>query len=277
MAEGQKKRFLWSVSDQDGVRLYLLGSIHMAKARLYPLDPAIEEAFDRSTSLLVEVDTSNVDIKDLAEKSINFGMYKTPEETVWDHLDPETTALLKGCLAKSTLNEFLVSRMRPWFLAMTLGMEKLQSLGYDEALGLDLYFIQKAKDKGKPVFELETVNEQFDSLIGFDEIDSVLFLKTTLLEYDQVGEQIDNIFATWQAGDEKGFEELFFEIYRKNPELGPVLKKLIDDRNVKMLERVKDRMAPGQVPFMVVGASHLVGPKGIAEAFRVAGYEVKQL
>jgi uncharacterized protein YbaP (TraB family) len=55
------------------------------------------------------------------------------------------------------------------------------------------------------------------------------------------------------------------------------MTKLVDDRNVKMMERLKPFMIQGQVPFLTVGTAHLLGPKGLLEAFRAAGYEVSQL
>ncbi|MDR0620753.1 MAG: TraB/GumN family protein [Deltaproteobacteria bacterium] len=270
------KHFLWSVSDSNGPRLYIMGSIHMAREDLYPLAPVIEEAFGRATDLVVEVDTSSVDMVELAQKTFTSGIYKDGS-TIWDHLDPETSELLKKCLKQTSLNSNAASIMRPWLLAMTMELEKLQSLGYDDKLGLDLHFIQKAKAKGLPVRELESAGEQIDAFIAFDEIDSVLLLRTTLLEFDQIRQQIEEIFGAWSSGDTAKFEEIIFDIYRKNPEVAPVLNKLIFDRTVKMFDRLKPIMVTGRLPFILVGASHLVGPQGLLADFEKAGYVVEQL
>jgi uncharacterized protein YbaP (TraB family) len=270
------KHFLWSVSDQSGLRMYLMGSIHMAQEKLYPLDPIIEETFNQATELIIEVDTTQINASQLAVKTLSKGLYPG-EETIWKHLDPDTTNLLKACLTKSSISEMMASKMRPWLLAMTLGVERLKNLGYDENFGLEIHFIQEAKAKGVVVYDLETPEEQIDALMAFDEINSVMFLKTTLLEFDQVGEQIEAIFTAWKKGDEKGFEDIYFEIFQKNPELTPVMDKLIDERNLKMKERLNLYLKPGQVPFVLVGAAHLVGPNGLLAAFKADGYEVKQL
>lgn len=51
--------FLWKVSS-DVNTVYILGSVHIARADLYPLDEVIEDAYDRSKNLVVEIDDSKM-------------------------------------------------------------------------------------------------------------------------------------------------------------------------------------------------------------------------
>jgi uncharacterized protein YbaP (TraB family) len=270
------KHFLWSVSDESGLKMYLLGSVHMAQQKIYPLDPAIENAFNQSTDLIVEIDTAKIEFGDLLQKVFNLGMY-SGNDSIWQHLDPETTKLLKACLAKLSLPEDFATSLRPWFLAMTLGTLGLKSLGYDENLGLDQHFVDQANEKGLPVHELESVSEQTDVFIALDEVASIYLLKSTLLEFEQLESQMESIFVAWQNGDVKGFEVLYFDTVKQHPELKPIFVKLIDERNIKMAERIKPHIQPGRVPFIVVGSAHLVGEKGLLAAFKAEGYTVEQL
>ncbi len=50
----QPTSFLWKVSS-DVNTVYILGSVHIARAGLYPLDEVIEDAYDRSENLVVEI------------------------------------------------------------------------------------------------------------------------------------------------------------------------------------------------------------------------------
>ncbi|MDR2367222.1 MAG: TraB/GumN family protein [Deltaproteobacteria bacterium] len=275
LAQGGKS-FVWSVSDDTGPRLYLMGSIHMAREDLYPLSPVYGEAFGRATSLVVEVDTSKLGLAKLAGKTLSMGLYPG-DETVWDHLDAQTAALLRECLKKTGLDEALVAKMRPWLVAMVLGVAGLQLEGYQEDLGLDLHFIAEAKSRGLPVYELEEADEQIDVLTAFDEVDSILFLKNTLLEFGQIGTQIEGIFNAWKKGDAKGLADLFFQVYKENPEIAPVMVKLIDERNAKMFKRLQPLMPQGKLPFVIIGASHLLGENGLLETFKAAGFRVEQL
>ncbi|MDR2300815.1 MAG: TraB/GumN family protein [Deltaproteobacteria bacterium] len=276
-AEGREdKAFLWSVSDSSGPRLYLLGSVHLAQENMYPLKPIIEETFNKSDALLVEVDVGKVDLKTLNADLFKVATYPGTE-SIWDHLDAETAQMLRERLKELKLNEVMFFKLRPWLVALTLGLLQLNSLGYQDQLGLDVHFINQAASKGLGVFELENANEQFNALISFNESEGILFLKSTLLEFNEIGTETAAIFKCWKEGDSAGFEELFFKSLREYPELAPVFRVLIDERNKTMFSRIKPHMEKFKSPFVVVGASHLVGENGLIAAFKAAGYEVTQL
>ncbi len=89
----QKKHFLWKATGGKGV-VYLLGTIHVAKSDLYPLDPIIEETFKKSAVLVVEVDVT----KSEASKSLTQDLLRTAiyseDESVANHLSEKTRARL---------------------------------------------------------------------------------------------------------------------------------------------------------------------------------------
>jgi len=51
------KHFLWKVTGPKAV-VYLLGTIHAAKADLYPLPAIIEDSFEKADKLIEEIDIS---------------------------------------------------------------------------------------------------------------------------------------------------------------------------------------------------------------------------
>ena len=66
------KGFLWKV-ESAGATIYLMGSLHFATADFYPLRPVIEEAFDESDTLVVEVDVANVNPLQLQSMILQWG------------------------------------------------------------------------------------------------------------------------------------------------------------------------------------------------------------
>src|SRR5690606_39216346 len=56
---------MWTASRDGESSVHLPGSIHVGDASLFPLDPAIEDAFDRSAVLAVEVDLEGIDVGQL--------------------------------------------------------------------------------------------------------------------------------------------------------------------------------------------------------------------
>ncbi len=45
--------FLWEVSSESNT-VYILGSIHLARKDIYPLDPVIEDSFAKADYLVIE-------------------------------------------------------------------------------------------------------------------------------------------------------------------------------------------------------------------------------
>ena len=65
-----KKAMFWKVSSADNVA-WLLGSIHLGSKSMYPLPKEIEDAFERSTALLVEIDINHVDLAEDADAGLS--------------------------------------------------------------------------------------------------------------------------------------------------------------------------------------------------------------
>jgi hypothetical protein len=54
-------------------------------------------------------------------------------------------------------------------------------------------------------------------------------------------------------------------------------KKLLDDRNVAMATQLDEYLKGKEPIFVVVGAAHIIGDKGIAKMLRDKGYKVDQV
>jgi len=62
-----------------------------------------------------------------------------------------------------------------------------------------------------------------------------------------------------------------------DPSLAPVVQKLFDERNVKMLAKIEGYLNSNGSYFVIVGAGHLVGKRGLVELLKSKGYAVEQL
>ena len=63
----------------------------------------------------------------------------------------------------------------------------------------------------------------------------------------------------------------------KKPELAPLQKKMLDDRNDGMVKKCEEYLKTKDVYFVVAGAAHMIGDKGICELLRKKGYKVEQV
>jgi len=266
--------FAWKVT-KDGKTAYLMGSIHMATEAMYPLPPEIEAAFAESKALAVEADIEKVDQVALQTAVMQKGLYQGGD-SLSKKLPKETLDALNAHLKKDGQNAAALDMMKPWLVGLTISMLEFKKLGFKEELGIDKHFLDAARDK-KKILELESAQFQIDLLSGFSDDQQEKFLKYSLAEVGRMKEQITEMVATWSKGDVETFHKVSLKGNEKFPGIEEVMKKLIDDRNVKMAEKVEGYLASGETTFVVAGALHMSGEKGIVNLLKAKGYTVEQI
>ncbi len=269
------KDFLWKIALK-GNALYLLGSTHVANETLYPLSGTIERAFESSDCLVVEADIgSGGSIEGLLKMVGTEGML--PEnQSLADLVSTDLYRRLDSEMKSLGLSAAMVSTMRPWLAALTVTQFRMLRLGYRPDLGVDLYFLKKAKGQ-KPILELESVDFQVKMLSSFTMPLQVMFLEDSLEDVSAVKENTSALFAFWKSGDAAGMEKLLFHNIARKPELKQLYVKMLDERNVTMAKKLEEYLRQGKRCFVVVGVGHLLGDNGLLKIMKRKGYVVSQL
>ena len=270
-----KKSFIWEVRSPKGM-CYVLGSIHLLKKEFYPLPDAMEKAFDKSEAIVVEADISDQEaMGKVAMLTLQKGMYQG-DETLEKNLSEKTYLLLEKVMKKNNMTLDSFQKFRPWLLAMTVTSMSLMKQGFDPNLGIDKYFLDRAKDK-KEIKELEGMDFQVDLLSGFSKEEAEKFLFYTLQEVDPGSEDLDEMITCWQTGDAEAMARLVTRTSEKYPELKGIYHQLIEGRNLGMADKVEAYLETGKIHLVICGAAHLVGEKGIIKILEKKGYKAKQL
>jgi len=268
-----QKSFLWRVRSKTNT-VYVLGSLHLSKKEIYPLNQKIENAFDQSDILVVEAnvnDIKKVDIQKLAENA-----FYPANDTLEKHLSAETYEWVKKETSGLGIPVELIHKQKPWFLSMTLVALESLKLGFDPNYGIDKYFLKKAAGK-KKILELESLDYQIELLSNFSDKDQELFLLYTLKDLSIMEKELDRLTQAWATGDTKGMESILTRSVSEDKRLFSIFEKLIYERNRKMVSRIEDFLGTKETYFVIVGAGHLVGNQGIIEILKVKGYLVEQL
>ena len=93
----EAKSLLYKVSSPSST-VYILGSIHLAKPELYPLDRAISHAYENSDVLVVEVDPSSQEsMMSMQNTMIRSGIY-SGGKSLKSELSAKTYISLKSAL-----------------------------------------------------------------------------------------------------------------------------------------------------------------------------------
>lgn len=266
------RSFLWKIKSNTAT-VYLLGSIHFLKAEAYPLNPAIEDAYDLSDVLVVEANVNNLAALNLSA-FMDRALYPG-EDRLQEHVSAHTYGLVKKESAALGLPLEMMEKQKPWFLALSLQAMELIRSGYDPRYGVDAYFLSKVSGK-KKILELESLEEQIGLLSGFSDREQELFLEYTLENLRSAGAQADAMVRAWASGDAPAMESILNQGFTESAALSPVYEKLIDRRNAKMAARIEGYLASRETYFVIVGAAHLVGKGGIIERIVSRGYPAEQ-
>ncbi|HEX3027742.1 MAG TPA: TraB/GumN family protein [Clostridia bacterium] len=259
--------------------VYILGSIHIADASIYPLNQCIEDAYSKADYLAVEanIKPSNEELLYLQQMAVY-----TNGDTIDKHISAETYKAFSEVMKKYGLTKQQYDMFKPWYaglLAQNLGV----STGTEVTgnLGPDMYFLSKGDKK---VLELEGIKFQVDMLNGFSTDLQEGFLAGSLeaTETENSGtagaEEIKKMLAAWKNGDLNEIQGV--ENSEDEPEsIKEFNDKFWNERNLNMAEKVKGfaNDKSGKTYFVVFGAGHLTGDTGVIKTLESQGYKVEQI
>ncbi|MEW6417714.1 MAG: TraB/GumN family protein [Nitrospirota bacterium] len=267
-----QKNFLWKVQSKT-CTVYVLGSIHFFKKDMYPLNKKIEDAFKKSNILVVEAninDVSQIDVQKLIESA-----FYPENEGLEKHVSRETYEIIKKGFGELGLPLEFINKQKPWFLALTLTSMELVKLGFDPNYGIEVHFLSKASEK--KILELESLDYQINIFSRFSDKDQELFLLYTLKDLNTLSLELDKLIQAWTSGDTKTMESIISKSITEDKRMSSFYEKLIYERNRNMVSRIEEFLKTKETYFIIVGAGHLVGNKGIIEILKRKGYQIEQL
>lgn len=248
---------MWMVRDAD-TTIYLFGTVHVLRPGLNWLKGDVKAAFDGADELVLEVQEPS---DPTAMQSIVNTLAANPQgTTLRSLLTPPVLTKYEATLGTLGIPAVALDQYEPWFASVTLTTVPLLMKGYDLNSGAEKVLTTAAKAQGKPLGQLETIEQQlgiFDSLATKEQIE---FLEVTLDGVPEVTTQIDALVDAWGKGDLATLDKLMNEGMTSYPGL---YDALLTNRNANWATWIKARMdEPGTV-FMAVGAAHLVGKDSV--------------
>jgi hypothetical protein len=269
----EDRAFFWR-ADSASATVYLLGSIHYADPSFYPLRANIERAFDEANHLVLEIDIDAAAAKQYQELLRRKGMY-SGDETLRDNVSEKTWQQLQQLLPRLGMTTQLIEKQKPGVLVLTLSTVQVMKMGYLPEMGIDQHFLNKARSH-KDIISLETIEQQLDVFLNVQDGD--LLLQETLYSLDDADCMMTDMVRFWKRGDEQGMQRLLFDdALREYPEFTNIYDSLIYKRNELMVDKIEQFLNGKGSYFVVVGAGHLVGDKGIVNSLKRSGYDVDRL
>ncbi|MCF8067719.1 MAG: TraB/GumN family protein [Desulfobacterales bacterium] len=271
-AAAADKHILWKV-DSEVNTVYILGSIHLMKPENYPLSAVIEDAFNKSDTLVLEVHMDSFNSPEVQRMMLGSSFY--PEGmSLHKNLKEETYDLAKAEASEMGLNIDNFDRFKPWAFAVSLLTLKLQQMGFDQQYGIDNHFFRKAKEAGKDVIGLETAEFQVSLFADMSDEEQDRMLHQMLNDMNVLEEDMAEIVNFWEVGDAENLGTVLLESFEAFPKL---LDKMIIARNNKWFGQIENYLSQDKTFIVVVGAGHLLGPEGVINLLEQKGYKISQL
>ncbi|HEX5220914.1 MAG TPA: TraB/GumN family protein [Verrucomicrobiae bacterium] len=265
------KHCLWEVKGKSKT-VFLLGSLHLMKKNMYPLDAPIENAYKNADIVVFETDMAAMESPEFALKLMKEATY--PEgETLKKNLPEATYSMLVSNLQATVGSAEPFEKFKPWMVAVTLIALELQKLGFSAEKGIDKHFYARAREDQKSIQELEAPEEQLKLLTSLNDIEAGDFLGQSLSEMAVWRTQFSAMVEAWRVGDTKGLEKILTESFERYPALE---KKFLTSRNEKWLGKIEKLLQGDKNVLIVVGAAHLAGTDSVVDLLTRKGFKVEQ-
>jgi uncharacterized protein YbaP (TraB family) len=247
---------LWVVKDAD-TTIYLFGTIHILKPGLGWFDEGVRAAFDKSGQVVLEmVEPDAATMQGAVIKSaLNIG-----GPTVTSQIPADKRAAYAAAMTGIGATPEMFDSFDPWFPAITLTVGSLPKYGYDPNSGAEKIIAAAAKEAGKPVEGLETLDQQLGYFDGLPPATQIKFLVLTLDQLPRLEETLGKMVTSWGKGDPDGLAALMNQDMDEIPEVNRVL---LSERNARWADWIEKRMAQPGTVFVAVGAGHLAGPESV--------------
>lgn len=271
IANARDHGFLWRLR-KDGRTSYLYGTMHVAgRDWMFP-GPRLQEALRSSDTLALELD--------VLDPAIQSAMADAVARMHHDPLPAALEARLRTQAQAACVPYESIISLSPEWQVITIGMMVARRDGLDPAYGIDAVLSGAGHQAGKSVVSLETVSEQIGLMQMSSAAETERFVADGLDELESGREQAmtRRISRAW-ADSDLGELERYPQWCQcmESAEERAWMKRLLDDRNPRLAERIDARIAGGHRVLAAVGSLHMVGPGGLPALLEKRGYEVERV
>ncbi|TCT13131.1 uncharacterized protein YbaP (TraB family) [Natranaerovirga pectinivora] len=265
--------FFWEINN-DGVLVYLLGSIHVGKEDLYPIRSAIEYAFLSSDYLVLEADILNVD-EAIIPYLNNLQMY-TDGSTLEDNISEDLFNEVLEFYAQFGIGADIINLFKPWALTLEINSVNLAMQGFSGEYGIESYFLNY-KPESMEIIELEGLIYQMELLNSYSpELQEYLLADVLRNSSDEF-----ILMNMWKDGDLELLESIYVldenEMTSEEKALSnEYLDALMIKRNYEMTDAI-EALLIGETKgtyFVIIGAGHFVGEEGIIDLLINKGFDI---
>ena len=261
--------FLWRFQHHEAT-VYLAGTIHVLKESLYPLPQPYLDAYAATQKLVFEVDLSRYPPAEVQQQTMAYATL--PEQSLRQSLPSETYSQLVSAGLIYGLPVGQMQAFKPMLAFQQLGLLGFIAMGYDPTFGIDHYFGQLGEREAENILQLETLDLQLKLLFDQPLDVQTAVLEQALADLGNIEQSTSALVSAYFNGDDARLLSLIEEQAGEHPLTRAFNAQLLDQRNRGMARTIQAYLASDQSYFVLVGAAHTVGPRGIVALLESAGF-----
>lgn len=270
-AAAKDRGALWRLR-KDGRVSYLYGTVHVGKLDWVFPGPQLQAALRATEVLAVEVNPMDPAFAAEVQAAQTQAAQLTLTSAEQARLDAEADA---ACLPRTAL-----AALHPVMQAVTYVSLAGRRDGLDPAYAQELVLLGAAQATQRPVVALESVASQMAVLLPVDAAEARALLNQTLdsLQRHESRTSLRRVSLAWERGDLDAMDSpaKLCDCVPTAQEL-QFLRRLNDDRNPGLADRIAEEHGKGKAVFAAVGALHMTGAQALPGLLKARGFEVERV
>lgn len=270
-AQAKDRGALWKLT-KEGRSSYLYGTVHIGRMEWAVPGPRLQEALRATEVLAVELDLTAPSFPGEFQQAQAQATPLTLSAEEQGRLDAQADA---ACLPRGAL-----AGLHPLMQAVTYVSLSGRHDGLDPAFAQESMLLGVAQALKRPVVALESVAQQMAVLLPKDAAQARRFFLHTLTDLEKAGSLavMRRLAQAWEQGDLAAIAspQLLCQCEPEAWEL-EFNRRLNDDRNPNLAERIAAEHAKGKPVLAAVGLLHMTGPKALPTLLAERGFQVERV
>lgn len=276
---------LWR-AERDGQVIHLAGTYHLPDPRHEALQSAIRPLLEDASVLLVEAGP-------VEEAQLRADMARRPDlamaldgPTLPEVLPEADWQAVAAAMRTRGVAPVVASRMRPWFVAMLLGVapcafEAVRAGGK----GLDHRLIAEAQARALPIRALEPHDTIFRLFADLPQDEALALLRASVAMADQSGDMTATLANAYFAGRSQMLWDFTLQRAAAQPgadrtalerQFALLEEEMVNRRNASWIPVLLEAAAQGPV-LAAFGALHMPGESGVLALLQAEGFAITPL
>jgi uncharacterized protein YbaP (TraB family) len=271
--QARDRGFLWRIS-KDGHASYLYGTIHLAKLDWIFPGAQVLQALRQTDTVALELNLLDPDTVQAIQQGVRETSAAAPP--------PAFASWVRQKAEENCLNLEQLQSLRPDVQLITLSMAAARQSGLEAAYGIDLLLTRVAHDLARPIEPLESAQDQLNALKQDADGDASLAQELQAFspdEQEQAQQVVLQLAAAWERSDFAAMDSYAQWCHcMETASDRQQMKRLIEDRNPKMANRIDALHTQGHKVFAAVGSLHLIGgDQAVPGLLEKRGYRVQRV